>query len=187
MLLRHSFTEANEKRLYCGKTNPPLSPAGREHAIVRAREKGAQAGNFTAFFTSGMARADETLEIFFGTVPFIPLPALQELDFGAFEMQSYEQLKNRPDYQAWISGDNYKDRCPYGESAEEMEARCLPAFRTLLQLESAVLVTHGGVIAAIMAHYFPGEGKNRYEWQPEPAGGYLLTLENGRPSAYEAF
>ena len=134
-----------------------------------------------------MARADETLEIFFGTVPFIPLPALQELDFGAFEMQSYEQLKNRPDYQAWISGDNYKDRCPYGESAEEMEARCLPAFRTLLQLESAVLVTHGGVIAAIMAHYFPGEGKNRYEWQPEPAGGYLLTLENGRPSAYEAF
>ena len=28
-LLRHSLTEANERRLYCGWTDLPLSPAGR--------------------------------------------------------------------------------------------------------------------------------------------------------------
>ena len=37
----------------------------------------------------------------------------------------------------------------------------------------AVIVTHGGVIAAIMAHLFP-EGKNRYEWQSPNGGGYVI-------------
>ena len=35
-----------------------------------------------------------------------------------------------------------------------------------------------GVIAAIMDHLFPGEGKNRYEWQPSPGGGYEIDLDS---------
>lgn len=35
-------------------------------------------------------------------------------------------------------------------------------------------MTHGGVIAVIMAELFPEEGKNRYEWQPSPGGGYAV-------------
>ena len=34
-----------------------------------------------------------------------------------------------------------------------------------------------GVIAAIMDHLFPGEGKNRYEWQSAPGCGYLADLD----------
>ncbi len=186
LLLRHSLTEANEKRLYCGSTDLSLSPAGVIRAREAAKAQDYRAEDFTAYFTSGMRRTDETLRLLFGTVSFTPLPALRELDFGDFEMLSYEALRDRPDYQAWIKGDNDKNRCPHGESAEDMEARCLPAFAALLEMESAAVVTHGGVIAAIMAHYFPQEGKNRYAWQPEPAGGYLLTIENGRPLAYQS-
>ena len=49
-----------------------------------------------------------------------------------------------------------------------------------LQKESKdiVLVTHGGVIAAMMAHLFPHEEKNRYTWQPKPGCGYVID-ENG--------
>ena len=36
LLLRHGITEANEKHLYCGSTDLPLSPAGR--AALRRRE-----------------------------------------------------------------------------------------------------------------------------------------------------
>ena len=45
-----------------------------------------------------------------------------------------------------------------------------------LQKESkdVVLVSHGGVIAAIMEHLFPDEGKNRYLWQPRPGHGYVI-------------
>ena len=41
--------------------------------------------------------------------------------------------------------------------------------------ENTVIVTHGGVIAAIMASLFPEEGKNRYQWQPKPGEGYAIT------------
>ena len=47
--------------------------------------------------------------------------------------------------------------------------------------EDVLLVTHGGVIAAIMAHLFPREGKSRYQWQPKPFHGYLLTFPEGGP------
>lgn len=186
LLLRHSLTEANEKWLYCGSTDLPLSPAGVTHAAERAKAWNYRAEDFGVFFTSGMRRTDETLRLLFGEVQFTPIPALRELDFGDFEMYSYEQLQNRSDYQRWITGNNYKNRCPHGESAEDMEARCLPAFAALLGHESAVVVSHGGVIAAIMAHYFPQEEKNRYAWQPGPAEGYLLTLDNGRPICYQS-
>lgn len=185
LLLRHSLTEANEKRLYCGKTDLPLSPRGLALARERALEGRFKAADFDAFFTSGMRRTDETLRLFFGNVAFTRISALRELDFGDFEMQSYEALRARADYQRWISGDERKNRCPGGESAEDMEQRCLPAFVELLKHERAAIVTHGGVIAAIMAHYFPREEKNRYQWQPEPAGAYLLRTEKGGPSDYQ--
>ena len=42
-----------------------------------------------------------------------------------------------------------------------------------MDVTDAVIVTHGGVIAAIMAHLVP-EGKNRYEWQSPNGGGYVI-------------
>ena len=37
-----------------------------------------------------------------------------------------------------------------------------------------MLICHGGVIAAIMGHLFPEEGKSRYDWQPSNGKGYRL-------------
>ena len=37
------------------------------------------------------------------------------------------------------------------------------------------------MIAAIMEAAFPGEGKNRYQWQPAPGHGYAVT-----PTDYQA-
>ena len=41
------------------------------------------------------------------------------------------------------------------------------------------VVTHGGVIAAVMAHLFPEQDKNRYEWQPSYGRGYELEISGG--------
>ena len=64
-LIRHGKTEANEKHLYCGSTDLPLSEAGRaelqnlHYDIKNVR-----------FLTSGMKRANESLQILFGDVPY---------------------------------------------------------------------------------------------------------------------
>jgi broad specificity phosphatase PhoE len=41
--------------------------------------------------------------------------------------------------------------------------------------DDTCIITHGGVIAAIMENLFPHEGKNRYQWQPENGCGYRIT------------
>ena len=115
LLLRHGITEANEKHLYCGSTDLPLSPAGR--AALRRQEMPAPG---TRFITSGMRRCNETLEALFGTVPYEIEPDFREIDFGDFEMKSYEMLKDDPAYQAWLTGDNEKNVPPNGESGAIM-------------------------------------------------------------------
>ena len=167
-LIRHGKTEANEKHLYCGSTDLPLSEAGRaelqniHYDIPNVR-----------FLTSGMKRANESLQILFGDVPYEVDPRFREVDFGTFEMHSYEELKDTPEYQAWLTGDNEANIPPRGESGKQMTQRVLQAFSEIR--EDTCLVAHGGVIAAIMAHLFSEEGKHRYQWQPKNGGGYIIA------------
>lgn len=175
-LIRHGKTEANERRFYCGSTDLPLSEAGRaeleqlHYALPNVR-----------FVTSGMKRANETLEILFGDVPFEEEPRFREVDFGVFEMHTYEELKDRADYQAWLTGDNEANVPPRGESGRQMLRRVLEAFAEVK--EDTCIVTHGGVIASIMEHLFPEEGKSRYQWQPQNGGGYVITEKGYAPIA----
>ena len=83
-----------------------------------------------------------------------------------------EELKDLPEYRAWISGDNERNVPPGGESGEQMRKRVLEAFSEIR--EDTVLVAHGGVIAAIMEYLFPEEHKSRYEWQPQNGCGYAV-------------
>ena len=92
-LIRHGKTLANERRLYCGSTDLGLSEQGREELnrihfdISNVR-----------FRTSGMKRANETMELLFPGVPYEQDSRFREVDFGVFEMHSYEELKERADY-----------------------------------------------------------------------------------------
>ena len=166
-LIRHGKTEANEKLLYCGSTDLPLSDKGKTE-LSRLRYK----IDHVRFITSGMKRTNETLNILFGNVSFEEDERLREVDFGDFEMRSYEELKDRTDYQEWISGDNEANIPPRGESGEKMRERVLRAFSEIQ--EDSVIITHGGVIAAIMQHIFPNEDKTRFDWQPRNGCGYMI-------------
>ena len=173
-LIRHGKTEANEKHLYCGSTDLPLSEAGKaELQSIRYDIKNVR------FLTGGRKRTDATLRILFGNVPYDVDPRFREIDFGIFEMRSYEELKDTPEYQTWITGDNEANIPPGGESGLQMKKRVLEAFSEIR--EDTCIITHGGVIAAIMEHLFPKEGKSRYGWQPKPGCGYVLFGEGYAP------
>jgi len=176
-LIRHGKTEANEKHLYCGSTDLPLSPEGRAELAGRH----IHIPSDVRFISSGMLRTNETLELLFTPITYDILTAFREMDFGAFEMHSYDELRDDPDYQAWLTGDNDANPTPGGESGNEMTARVMAAFNAVSQnRRNSAIVTHGGVIAAIMASLFPDEGKNRYEWQPRPGYGYKLDYTDGQ-------
>lgn len=128
--------------------------------------------------TSGMKRCEETLRLLYGETEHETDAAFREMDFGAFEMRAYEELKNDPAYLAWIKGDNEANVAPGGESGRGMTLRVLRGLACLTEENrDTLLVTHGGVIAAILSHLFPAEQKSRYVWQPVPGGGYVIDCE----------
>lgn len=179
ILLRHGVTEANRLHRYCGSTDLPLDEAAlAEH---RARQLQYPDPTGCRVLTSGLLRTEQTLRALYGDIPHEADPAFRELDFGAFENKSYEELRDDPAYQAWLTGDNEQNPCPGGESGAQMAQRVLSAWNALT--EDTLLVTHGGVIACIMAQLFPDAGKTRYQWQPAPFEGYLLQWKGDAVTA----
>ena len=173
-LIRHGKTLANESHIYCGSTDLHITEAG----IAELKDIHYVFPDTCRFLTSGMIRTEQTLYYLCGDVAHKMDKRFREIDFGLFEMHGYEELKDRADYQEWIAGDFESNVPPMGESGVQMTKRVLEGLNALLERgEDTVLITHGGVIAAIMQHLFPEENKNRYQWQPAPGGGYLVTEE----------
>ena len=180
ILLRHGRTAANELHLYCGASDVELSPSGRED-LERLRSARPIDARGLVRISSGMRRTDETMRILFGEPDRIEAD-LREISFGAFEMLDYNRLKSIPEYQVWAD-DRTGNVCPpEGESANAFCARVFAAADRLT--EDAVIVTHGGVVAALMARWFPDEGKNRWDWQPDFGCGYEVHLM-GSDRSYE--
>ena len=171
-LIRHGKTRANEEHLYCGSTDLPLSENGK--AELEKIKYDIDVEN-TVFITSGMRRTKETLETLFGDVPHYTDTRFREIDFGIFELKSYEQLKDNAEYKKWLDGDNFANIPPQGESGEQMKKRVLEAFSEVTECgKDVAIITHGGVIAAVMEHLFADENKSIYQWQPQNGRGYLL-------------
>ena len=186
ILIRHSITDANLTYTYCGSTDLPLNAGGVER--VRELKEKYEFPSVEGFrvYTTGLARTEQTLKLLYGDVEHGVLPGMREMDFGIFEGHSYPELKEREDYQAWISGDFEANVCPGGESGVIMRERVFAALDYVSHKDGGVLIiTHGGPIAAIMDRLFPGEGKNRFQWQPDGCTGYMIDFEDGMPVSWQ--
>ena len=184
ILIRHGSTEANEKFLYCGSTDIPLSESGRK-ALAEKRQKGGypDVSGFRVM-TSGMRRTEETLHCLFGELAHEKIPELREISFGDYEMQDYYALEKVPGFLDWLSHSD-EQAPPHGESGNAMRQRVLQAFYSLAESgDDLLLVVHGGTIVHIMSELFPAEQKGRYDWQPSGGEGYEIEYENGRAKAY---
>lgn len=179
VLLRHGRTEGTERHLYYGATDLPLLEDGvQDLKLAAARGVYPSPDGFT-FVTSGMLRANQTLRAIYGDVPFSVIDDLREVNFGIFEMKSYEDLKTDPVYQDWLAGDWFRNVPPGGESFADSEARLLRGLDELLsRKDNTICVCHGGTILTAMANLFPEEGKDGYAWQPKPGFGYEIDLVN---------
>ena len=187
-LFRHGITEGNKRRLYYGSSDIPLIEEGIE-AIKTRREAGIYPDtNGFLVVTTDLIRTEQTLfEMYGREVPHETDPRMREFSFGDFEMKSYEQLKDREDYQAWITGDNWRNVCPNGESGEIMLERSLVAMEDYIG-KDCIIVCHGGVIAGLMLTWFPGDetAEHFYAWQPKPSEGYRIDFDDElKPVSYK--
>ena len=184
-LIRHSLTEGNERRLYYGTTDLPLSENGRK--LCRSLQGFLPLPAGTQFATSGMRRAEETLSLLFGDVAHEISPYLREMEMGPFEMRGYDDLKDDPDYQAWLSDALGTFVIPGGESNQAVRERAVGCVRRLAShtADAMLIVCHGGIIAAIMHEFFRDPERSFYDWIPHACHGYAISFHNCQPSGWQ--
>lgn len=186
-LLRHGATDASRRHLYYGASDIPLAgDAGAELEALKQEGIYPDAAGCRVI-TTGLKRTEETLAVLYPGLVSEKLLELREMNFGAFELRGYEELKEDPDYQIWISGDYQANICPGGESANEHAERCRKAIDRLLQEsgQDLLIVCHGGSIACVMQHLFPGEGENRWYWDCKTGRGFTVTLDGSCPVGWK--
>jgi broad specificity phosphatase PhoE len=153
LLVRHGETDWNRDGRFQGHADTPLNAAGREQALVLARELADK--RIAIAYTSDLQRARETAEIVAGHlgVELVALPELREIDVGEWQGLSWPEIEERyPDGatqwhengQGWKSGESYLE---LGRRVVEALRRIAAAHPT----ERVLIVGHGGMIRATRA------------------------------------
>lgn len=186
-IIRHGKTEGNLKRCFYGKTDLPLLNEGIDE-LVELEKKGIYPEvEDQELYTSGMTRTEQTFFVIYGNREHKVCKGLREMEFGEFEMKSHEDLKDRPEYQAWISEVERTMPVPGGESVQLFRKRVVKAFKELAKKDKdAIVICHGGVISMIMGSCFKEENpENMFNWLPNPGHGYTIEIEEDKPVGYE--
>lgn len=152
ILLRHGATAGNALRRYIGRTDQPLSPEGE----AGARLAGCDPARKQVYVTP-LLRTQQTARILFPNAEQTILPELREMDFGAFEDRSADDLADDADYRAWVEG-GCLGVCPGGESVAGFSQRVCRCFEEVLEAlrgsdPCPAFVLHGGVIMALMDRF----------------------------------
>jgi len=156
VLVRHGETEWSRDMRHTGRTDIPLTDAGREQATM-LRVPLAQ-WNFARVETSPLSRAQETCRLAGLDGRARVSDALLEWDYGEYEGITTKEIRaGRPDWFLW------RDGCPGGETAEDVGARLDPLVAELKSAEGEVaLFAHGHVLRVLTARWLglpPQDGR----------------------------
>lgn len=178
-LIRHGHTQGTQEKRYYGQTDLAVTQEGLEE-LAQKRDKGGYPPlEGLEVFVTPLQRTHQTLQALYDQVEHQVLEGFAEVNFGIFEMTCYEEVKEDPQYQEWVSGDYLSNVPPGGESFHQFRQRVVAEFHRLVKEgRNALVVAHSGTIAVVMDHLFPGEQAHFYAWAPEPGEGYTLELED---------
>lgn len=180
-LIRHGITDGNKRSLYYGRSDLPLLQEGIDALQASKAQMIYPAAQH--YYTSGMLRTEQTFAVLYGEQTHEALQGLREMDFGDFEMRTYEELQQDESFRLWANEQIATNICPNGESFELLQKRALAAIQPVLERgEDTVCVVHGGVISCMMVKWFP-EGTFR-DYMPQPGTGWQVEFEDGKPVGF---
>jgi len=144
-LIRHGETEWSRSGAHTGRTDLPLTEAGRERAAEIGRQL--RGHEFALVLTSPLERARETCRLAgFGDAAQLE-PNLQEWDYGDYEGRTTSDIKKEvPGWDLWTSG------VPNGETIQHVAARAQAVIDRALRADGDVaLFAHGHVLRILTA------------------------------------
>lgn len=175
LLVRHAETEWSRDGRHTGRTDIPLSAAGR--AAAEALRPRLEAWRFELVLVSPLARARETCELSGHSAHAQPRADLQEWDYGNYEGLTTAQIKSeREDWSLW------RDGCPGGESAQDVGRR---ADRVLAEVRDApgpvAVFSHGHMLRVLGARWIALGPESGARLGLSTAALCLLSHERGTP------
>ena len=160
-VIRHCSTVCSEKKIFCGRTDLPLSPLGEREKEALAQKT----WKFDAVLSSPLLRARQTAEAV-ARGPVLYDGRLRERDFGDFEGTSCA----RPDGAPYRHSMDLK--YPNGESYLDVFARIRPLLKEIGRRyagKRVCLVSHGSVCRVIRACLTKMTEEQFYGWS-QPNG-----------------
>lgn len=156
VLVRHGETEWSKSGQHTGRTDIPLTEAGRRQAELL--REALRDRRFAVVLTSPLQRASETARLAgYGDVA-LARDDLMEWDYGAYEgLKTVDIRKDEPGWTLWRVG------VPEGETAEEVGRRADRAIEESRAADGDVLLfAHGHVLRVLAARWVglaPSEGR----------------------------
>ncbi len=179
-LIRHA-AEGNEDGRYIGQTDLPATDEGLRQIDDLKEEYGGYP-DVEAVFSSPLKRCLQTAKRIYPDKAPIVMQELAEYDFGEFEGKTADELKDLDTFKTWLAGTEPETPVPFGESQVDFNRRICTAFGRIIQgilqsgVRSAAVVTHGGVIMALMAAFAIPEAP-MHEWLTPNGCGYTLRID----------
>ena len=145
-VVRHGETEWAREGRHTGRTDVPLTEAGREQARALARCLSGHA--FALVISSPMARAADTARLAGFPDPRTD-PDLREWDYGVFEGRRTPEIREEyPDWSIWDGP------WPNGETIDHIARRADRLVARLRAIDGDVLVfAHGHVLRVLAARW----------------------------------
>lgn len=177
-LIRNALTKENLEGRYLGHTDSPLCEMGKEQLEQLISEY--KFPDAQVVFSSPLKRCMDTARMIYPQKEPVPMADLIEYDFGEFDGRTAEELKTHPVFPQWLAGEQGVDP-PFGENQEAFARRICAGFEKIVDgllksgVESAAIVTHGGVIMALMSRYALPEAQP-HEWITPSGCGYTLRI-----------
>ncbi|MFW3616160.1 histidine phosphatase family protein [Billgrantia antri] len=161
VVVRHGLTQWNRERRYQGQRDIPLLLPDALPGLDRLREV-LETQTFDAVHCSDLTRCRQTLaHVTEGRERAWPThfdARLRELDFGDYEGRTYDELKSKPFYRAWIDSEG-QQAPPGGESTTDLRRRLDAWFAEVVNgcaphgRHRALVVAHGGVIRELRRRF----------------------------------
>lgn len=155
ILIRHGESLHAGTR-YIGRTDTALTPRGHQQAQWIACCL--QDSPLDAVYVSPAIRARETIQPYLNRVKteLVVNADLQEIDFGAWEGMTFEEIQAQAPERVTVWAENRMDFAfPNGESLNSFWKRVCRAGELLAATpgERIAVVTHGGVIRYLLCHF----------------------------------
>ncbi|MGO8791786.1 MAG: histidine phosphatase family protein, partial [Terriglobia bacterium] len=178
--IRHGETEWNAEGRFCGRTDVPLSDAGRRQARLLALR--AKSILIDGLYSSPLRRALETARIIgevMGREPVVD-ERLTELNYGTWEGLTLEEIERTGPaiYQAW-KRDPGSLAPPEGESGAQLVERVMPFLRDVALSHPAgnVMVVCHKTVCRLLACHFLGVPLSEYRQAVHMDNAALNTFE----------